>query len=100
MTNKTVDLINDLENSESDFYAKLVPNLLKEVTNVRKQQQLVRSEHEKTKLDLTRIYKDYQASLNERYNLAKEVFHWKIATVVAVSVSLILLFAIFYLGAL
>jgi hypothetical protein len=95
MTNKTDNLITELETSEIDFYAKLVPSLLKELSTNRKLLQTSKLEHNKTKETLEKVYKDYQASYNKQYKLIKAVQTWK-----AVSVCLLaLLLTFIILGA-
>ena len=95
MNNKTVDLIASLEDNETDFYAKLVPNLLKELSTSRKLLQTSKLEHNKTKKTLEKVYEDYQTSYSKQYKLIKAVQTWK-----AVSVCLLaLLLTFIILGA-
>jgi hypothetical protein len=86
MTNKTDNLTTELDNSETDFYAKLVPSLLKELSTSRKLLQACRLEHNKTQEVLDKIYKDYQTSNSKYYRLVESVQIWK-----AVSLCLIAL---------
>ena len=85
MTNKTVELIANLEATETDFYAKLVPPLLKEISETRKLLKASELEHSKTKETLDKIYKDYEASRNGQYRLTKSVMLWKLISVCSVA---------------
>jgi hypothetical protein len=80
MTNKTVDLIASLEDNEVDFYAKLVPNLLTELTTSRRLLRTSQLEHSKTKETLDKVYKDYQASHSKQYHLIKSIKTWKMVS--------------------
>ena len=70
--------ITELAEAETDFYAQLVPPLLKELTATRKLLQTEKQETAKTKETLAKIYKDYNKELQTSYNLTQVVMRWKV----------------------
>ena len=93
MTTNTNKITLEIDTNEADFYAKLVPDLLKELSKSRKLLQVQKLEHGKTKETLDKLYKDYEASHKRQYRLAKAVKFWKIAScgLVALLASFLLL---------
>jgi len=79
MTNKTDKITLEMNTNETDFYANLVPDLVKELEKGRKQLQTYKLEHNKTKDTLEKLYKDYEASHKRQYRLTKSVTFWKLA---------------------
>lgn len=77
MSIKKDNLTTELESSEIDFYAKLVPSLLKELSTSRKLLQACKLEHNKAQEVLDKIYKDYQTSNSKYYRLVESVQIWK-----------------------
>jgi hypothetical protein len=96
MTNKTVNLITSLEDNEVDFYAKLVPSLLKELSASRKLVQASKLEHNTTKEILARVYNDYNKELSRSYRLFKSVKTWKVVslTLLAILITFLILGAV------
>ena len=82
MPDNTTKLITELSETETDFYVKLVPSLLKELSISRKLIQTSKLEHNTTKATLEKCYKDYQTELSKNYLQSKEVKFWKTTTVV------------------
>lgn len=80
MTNQTNNLLQDFDTLEATFYAKLVPELLKELTQQRKL--LAKAKQELAKLQQTQeaLYKDYQTVLAHGTKETKKVGFWRIAT--------------------
>ena len=94
MPKDTTQLTTEITEAETDFYVKLVPNLLKELSTSRKLLQTANIEHNKTKSTLEKIYKDYQTELSKTYQLTKQVKLWK---TVSISLSIVIV-AFLYLG--
>jgi len=80
MTTKTDKITLEIDTNETDFYAKLVPDLLKELAKGRKLLQASTLEHSKTKETLEKLYKDYEASHKRQYRLANSVKFWKLTS--------------------
>lgn len=80
MTNKTNTLLQELDNQEEVFYAKLVPDLVKKLSQQRKL--LAKAKQELAKLQQTQeaLYKDYQTVLTHGTKETKKVGFWRIAT--------------------
>jgi hypothetical protein len=74
MTNKTNKLLESFEQQETNFYAKLVPSLLKEISAHRAILCGQVKEHNDTKQQLQRLYNDYNNSLKRITTLKEEVF--------------------------
>jgi len=90
MTKNTDKITLEIDANETDFYAKLVPDLLKELAKGRKLMQASNLEHSRTKETLEKLYKDYEVSHKRQYLLAKAVAFWKLT-----SCCLVALLAIF-----
>ena len=96
--NKTTQLLKDVENSESNFYATIVPNLTAEISSSHKQNQQLVQELNKTKQEMQRLYKDYQGSLSERYKLAKAKDFWRLSFCVSFIMFIMLVATIIFFG--
>jgi len=80
MTQNTDKITLEIDADETDFYANLVPDLVKELAKSRKQLQASKVEHGKTKETLEKLYKDYEASHKRQYRLSKSVKFWKVTS--------------------
>jgi hypothetical protein len=80
MPNDITKLITELSETETDFYAKLVPSLIKELSASRKLVQASKLEHNTTKEILARVYNDYNKELSRSYRLFKSVKTWKVVS--------------------
>lgn len=99
MTNKTLQLLKEVENAEQNFYATIVPNLVTEISNSHKQNQQLVLELNKTKQEIQRLYNDYQDCLQERYKLAKSKDYWKLSFCISSAIFVALIAIGLFFGA-
>lgn len=96
MTNQTNNLLQDFDTLETTFYTKLVPELLKELTQQRKL--LAKAKQDLANLQQTQeaLYKDYQTVLEHGTKETNKVHFWKLCTTGCVG----LLISFFIIGSL